>query len=117
MNETEFCHCTVNKEDLDDYLHRERIAIRVCTYCTPRYEFNSANIYTPCPKHEAQSERDHAADMIRSQQELDNAAAYLEGKHRPRKKPRSDGKTEIKQKYERCMNRSERRQKKIDRRK
>ena len=95
MNETEYCHCSVNGEDLDDYLERTGIQ----------------------PKYPQMTEAEHQADMARSTREMERACLYLDRRDRKTPKPRSDGKTEIKQKYERCMNRSQRRARKIDRRK
>ena len=110
MNETEFCKMTINGEDLDDYLHRERIAIRVCTLCNPNYEKGLPYVYQYCEKHQAEDDIRQKALRALNDRKMANMM-------KPKKRARSDGKTEIRLKYERCMNRSERRQKKIDRRK
>lgn len=92
----EYCHATVNGEDLDDYLDRTGIQ----------------------KKYPQPTEAERLAEQVRSERELARACMYFEARQRRvTPKPRSDGKVEIKQKFERCMTKAQRRQKKIDRRK
>ena len=102
MNETEYCHCTVNKEDLDDYLERERIAIRVCTLCNPNYEKGLPYVYQYCEKHQAEDDIRQKALRALNDRKMANMM-------KPKKRARSDGKEDIDYKYRKCMTKAERR--------